>query len=226
MKQPSSPKPARDGPSQLLVEGKDDLYSVANLMELHGFAMNDSNPQAPFINDCDGYTRVLEVVEVMVKERQYKRIGIMVDANEKPADRWAQVKNRLGLAARDLRVDSPVPESPEPKGTIIDGFFPETRIGIWLMPDNAQPGALEDFLETLIPGEDDCWVYAEKASRESKKHGARFSDSDFKKARLHAWLAWQEKPGLPFGSGVRACYFRSDSDLALTFVEWFKRLFL
>lgn len=34
--------------------------------------------------------------------------------------------------------------------------------------------------------------------------GAGFSVLDAPKAELHAWLAWQEKPGLPHGTTVRA----------------------
>ena len=39
-------------------------------------------------------------------------------------------------------------------------------------------------------------------------------------------LAWQESPGLPYGTAIRARYFSHDSANALAFVEWFRRVFL
>ena len=40
-----------------------------------------------------------------------------------------------------------------------------------------------------------------------------------------AELAWQERPGLPYGSAIAARYFNHDSSAALAFVDWFKRVF-
>jgi len=46
------------------------------------------------------------------------------------------------------------------------------------------------------------------------------------KSTLHTWLAWQETPGLPFGTALRAEFFRHDTEDALRFVAWFRRLFV
>ncbi len=59
----------------------------------------------------------------------------------------------------------------------------------------------------------------------AKELNARFSNVDSNKAALHAWLAWQEEPGKPYGSAIRARYFRHDSPAARSFVIWFRRLF-
>ena len=55
--------------------------------------------------------------------------------------------------------------------------------------------------------------------------GALFSEPDKMKAILHAWLAWQEEPGCPYGTAIRAKYFGDDSPAATKFVAWFRRLF-
>ena len=49
------------------------------------------------------------------------------------------------------------------------------------------------------------------------------NDSD--KAVLHTWLAWQQVPGLPYGTAMRARYFRDDSPAAQAFVSWFRTVF-
>ena len=45
------------------------------------------------------------------------------------------------------------------------------------------------------------------------------------KAVLHAWLAWQQRPGRPYGTAITARYIGHDSPAALRFVEWFQRVF-
>jgi hypothetical protein len=46
------------------------------------------------------------------------------------------------------------------------------------------------------------------------------------KAELHAWLAWQEDPGLPFGAAIQRKVFSSESASAMAFLGWFNRLFI
>lgn len=43
---------------------------------------------------------------------------------------------------------------------------------------------------------------------------------------LHTWLAWQERPGIPFGTALEAQVFRHDTEDALRFISWFNRLFV
>ena len=94
------------------------------------------------------------------------------------------------------------------------------------MPDNRQSGMLEDFLQTLIADEDSLIEFARTATTEAKQtHGATFPDAHEAKAQIRAWLAWQEKPGLPFGTAIRERFFRDDSPVATVFVNWFKQLY-
>ena len=105
------------------------------------------------------------------------------------------------------------------------------RVGVWLMPDNQEEGihgegTLERFLETLVDDDDSLFRYAREATARAKTdHGASYPDGDIRKAVLHAWLAWQKEPGLPYGTAIRARYFMHDSPVAARFVAWFRRLF-
>jgi hypothetical protein len=99
------------------------------------------------------------------------------------------------------------------------------QIGIWLMPDNQRPGALEDFLGKLVPTEDATWSYADEAVQKARGLGAPCLAKDHGKSLLHTWLAWQEEPGLPFGAAMKAEVLRKDAGEALRFVGWFRRLF-
>ena len=208
----------REGsPYRLLVEGTDDKHSVIHLMKRHGIDWDNSTSMLPHIHDCGGFDPLVKSIQVSAKS--YERLGIIVDANENIDKRWKQVKNELS------NIDIKLPESPDQDGTLITGMYTDWKVGVWLMPDNKNKGELEDFLSLLISLDDKCWPYTDKVTKRAKEIGALFPVKEFNKARIHTWLAWQEKPGLPFGTAITAKYFRVDSPEALKFVQWFKKLF-
>lgn len=95
------------------------------------------------------------------------------------------------------------------------------------MPDNQNPGKLEDFLAVLVPPGNRCWPWAEQATQKAQEdYSAPFSKLDFIKAQIHTWLAWQHEPGLPFGTAITAATFAHDATLATTFVRWMTRLYM
>ena len=110
---------------------------------------------------------------------------------------------------------------------MVDGVEPEFKVGIWLMPDNRSIGALEHFIEKLIPGSDPCWDYAHEAASAARGRygGVACPEKDHLKSRLHTWLAWQREPGRPFGTALTASILSHDSPEALAFLRWFQRLF-
>lgn len=204
---------------RLYIEGQDDEHSICHLLKRHDIDLKRLDPSQQFFETSGGDLPLLNDLPTIVKQ-SYQRIGIVIDTDINLTNRWQQIKDRLTKAGI-----SP-PESPDRYGTIIPGISSECRIGIWLMPNNEEPGNLEDFLKTLIPKDDCCWSFAQKATENAKSIGAGFSDTAEIKAKIHTWLAWQEKPGVPFGTALNAKYFEHDSPEALTFVAWFKKLFM
>ena len=72
------------------------------------------------------------------------------------------------------------------------------------MPDNQRDGSVEDLLRELIVDSDSIAPFAESSTRLAKdKHGAKFEEKDFKKAVIETWLAWQEEPGMTFGTAFQ-----------------------
>lgn len=209
---------SEESPYRLIVEGTDDLHSILHLMGQHGFDWNDESLSRPFVLNAGSVDRLLESLSVSLKS--HARLGILVDADTNPLSRWAQLRDRFRRVGLDL------PDTPDPEGTVISGLFPESRVGIWLMPDNSAPGTLEVFLGQLVPEDDPTWAWAEEAVQEARRRGARCKLIDHPKSLIHTWLAWQERPGIPFGIALQAKVFRHDSEEALRFVAWFNRLFV
>ena len=219
------PAPER---SSLHVEGTDDVHVVKHLLLRHGIdcpLSGDNRPQHAFASNVPKITAagdkdaVLDAIGTAVLVSNGRSVGFVLDADLEPRDRWRAVCGRLREFGLHLPNEIP------PEGFVDDVAEFGARVGVWLMPDNQREGALEQFLQDLVDEDDTLLELAERSTKEAGEIGAKFSKVDHQKAVLHAWLAWQKEPGLPYGTAVKARYFRHDGPAALAFVEWYKRVF-
>ena len=206
------------------VEGSDDLHAIMHLLRHHGIEAVQRNPKGnppgvPTLEPKGGKNGVLDGMTAAVMAGTDKIVGFVLDADTPLASRWEAVRGRL----REAGVDTPA--TPPTDGFIGESPKYRATVGVWLMPDNQQDGRLETFLQSLIDENDALINHAGQATCEAKRLGAKFSTPDLDKATLHTWLAWQEEPGRPYGTAIRARYFGADSPAARQFVAWFKRLF-
>lgn len=235
--------------SKLYVEGWDDVQVVGHLLLQHGIQClirkkgsqdNDVAPNAPEIKEMGGREALLEAIQTAVeevegREEDARSVGFVLDADDDPPACWSAVRSRLQkvrlspLQGANLdpiqEIELDVPEEMPPGGYVTHVEECDVRIGVWLMPGNQQAGALEEFLANLVPESDLLLDLAESSTRQARTKGATFPDAKCSKAVLHTWLAWQEDPGLPYGSAIRAQFFRHDRSAAQSFVTWYRRLF-
>ena len=207
---------------------KDDQHVVERFLLRHGIILPDrssqtAHPNAPCLKEMGGKDELLKVIRTM--ETAFSRanglsVGFVLDADDKPQDRWNAVRGCLQGCGLDP------PEEMRADGYVADAAKFKARVGVWLMPDNRQVGALEEFLVDLIPQSDSLFPFAQSATEDARTHyGAKFTASKQSKAVLHAWLAWQAKPGKPYGTAIRSQFFHHDSPAALAFIAWYRRLF-
>jgi hypothetical protein len=203
----------------LHVEGSDDVHTIINLLARHGITLDrDAGPVR--VQDERSDEGVLSAMETAPKLSTDRSVGFVLDANGAIVDRWRAVCGRLGAAGLELPPHAPA------GGYVAESRTFKARVGVWIMPDNVtNTGRLEDFVRTLVPEGDVLMEPAQAATDQAVQLDRRFPPLDRLKAVLHCWLAWQEEPGRPFGTALTARYFRHDSDVALTFVDWFQRLF-
>ena len=210
---------------KLYVEGKNDIHVIWHLLNRNGINLpirkqpvGDVAPSVPELQETNGKNKLLDTIKTAVPMSSDRPVGFVLDADDKPQDRWSAVRARL----REFELDPPNDIPADGYVTDVEKYM--TRVGVWLMPNNRQKGALEKFLMDLI--NDDCLLpLAESSTNEAHEKGAKFPAAKHLKAVLHTWLAWQENPGLPYGTAINAQFFRHDSPAALAFVEWYKRLF-
>lgn len=213
---------------ELYVEGKDDMHTIIHLLTRHGFDF-DRKPRPIEIKVAENDIKLLEGVAVAVKANKHGSVGFVLDLDTTVDERWQQIANRL--LGSDLQATSPglktdLKSIPDQSGKIIEVPGIRARVGFWLMPDNCQPGGkLENLLDSLIPPQDALRSLAEESANQAHQKGAKFAEKDRIKAIMHTWLAWQEKPGHPYGTAIEAKYFNHDSPAARAFVEWCRTLF-
>lgn len=199
---------------ELRVEGKDDQMAIGHLLVQHGY----SESIFKRIKEVGSKEKLLDAIIISVPAGTGTSLGTIVDANSNLDGTWRSVASRLasvGIAA--------------PPAIPRDGFVGvskdyRTRVGVWIMPDNRRSGALEDYLQDLIWKGDGLLTHAQVSTETAKKLGAGFAEKDAKKAVLHAWLAWQQRPGCPYGTAIKAHYLKADSHAARQFASWFGRV--
>jgi hypothetical protein len=207
--------------SSLHVEGPDDVHSIVHLLIRHGIDYDAKLwPSAfPKLKAVGNVETLLKGIEAAVELGTGRTVGFVLDADSPLLSRWQAVRDRL----ESVGVDTP--NEPPPEGFVGHSSTYRSTVGVWLMPDNRHDGKLETFLHTLIDEHDALIDHAKAATNKAAELGARFPEVDHLKAVIHTWLAWQKEPGRPFGTAIRARYFRHDSPAAVAFVAWFREVY-
>ncbi|TVR10880.1 MAG: hypothetical protein EA395_08555 [Phormidium sp. GEM2.Bin31] len=205
----------------LLVEGKQELRLIPELMEANGVDWGTRQQPTVYIREYDGYEKLIapDVITTELQASGLKRLGVIVDADERPESRWQSLRNASLQAMPDL------PESLPSQG-LIHHSQQGIKFGIWIMPDNQMQGMLETFLADIIPEDkQDLWQFAQQVTAEAKSHQAPFKDSQRDKANIYSWLAWQNPPGRQLHQAITERILDPRHPKSKPFVTWFKCLY-
>lgn len=208
-------------PFKLLVEGKNDGAAIRGLLSRHGYFWDAPERGSVEVISHDGAPELLRAFPGKLKDSSTQRLGVVLDADERPAERWQSVCDRAA------KVGVTLPAQPDPKGVVVQGALPGSWFGVWVMPNNVEPGELEHFLLDLIPATDPCKAFASEVAQQARRkyEGQGCSEDMHAKSQIHTWLAWQNPPGLPFGTALKERLLGHDTEVALAFCDWFYRLF-
>ena len=212
------------GPNVLLTEGKTDCHVVLALRDAYHLA-----PDTFGFFACGSDVDVLKRLGVVVTGPQPQRpaiLGVLLDADETDvAGRWRAIQGKLSAA--NLGIDLyDLPATVAVAGTIVDAKLPDyPRLGFWLMPNNQDPGMLEDFCRTMMP--DGAAEQAEKCLAAAKAANfTTYREAHHTKAVVHTYLGWQDEPGKPLGQAITAQALRPQTPIASAFAAWLRTLFL
>lgn len=158
-----APKPT--GSRVLWVEGKDDDAVVQSLCERHRV------PHRFTVLEKGGVDPLLTRIALEIRAPGLDRFGIVVDANGDAAARLAHIRRAI-----EPHGYPHFPTALEDAGIVVTGAGVLPRVGVWIMPDNGSPGALEDFTASLIPEGDPLWVHARDSVDAIPRGERRFPD--------------------------------------------------
>jgi hypothetical protein len=207
----------------LLVEGKDDLRTIPYLIGLNGINWGSGKNTIVHVKDCEGWKNIVKpgLISTELKADGIEVLGILLDADEYPDDRWISIRN----ACRNSGMISEMPDELPEKGLIIKADN-NVRVGIWIMPDNKLPGMLETFLGYLLPTDTSpLWELAEETIDKAKVQGALFTEYHRDKAQIYSWLAWQNPPGMQLHLAIKERILDPQHPEAQRFVSWFRQLY-
>ena len=199
----------------LLVEGIDDMHVIEHI------CLKRNIPVPEEVKPHDGDQDLLRILSTQLKTSTEEGdvVAAVIDADKDVQGRWQAISKRLSDAGYEN-----VPSEPDPQGTILDS--PEGSIlptaGVWVMPNNQDAGKLEEFLMSLVPSQDTLIAHATEVVEQLPYK--RFKDKDEVKAIMHTWLAWQESPGRPYGTAIRASFLDATVPAADGLVCWLNRL--
>lgn len=205
----------------LLVEGQDDLHVI---LQLWCRLVRQGDSQAVCVpNFCidekGGIDRLLPAIYGEVNVDSRRAVGIVVDADDRPQERWESLVEPL----REAGIRN-IPERPQPGGICIGSTPQLPSVGIWLMPDNQSTGELEDFVRTMLPDNDPVWPSSQLYIDGIDEKHRKFKGGKVLRAKVHAWLATREQPGR-MGAAIKERDLDIEGELAVSFANWLQRVF-
>jgi hypothetical protein len=207
--------------NRLIVEGFDDLQSVAALMGAHTPWPQDKYKSPVWIEISNGAEEILQdgFLKVYIQSPEVRTLGVMFDADDKPSGRYQRVRTLCEQFFPTLPKELP------PGGCVVENTD-NKRLGFWLMPDNASDGDMETFLKFLVPDDSvPVWAHAVECVTTAKGIGCPCRDSHLTKANLYTWLAWQDPPGQSPGRALTKKILDPHGASATAFVDWFMQLY-
>lgn len=158
-----------------------------------------------------------------LQDGQLERIGVVVDAD--------RVIHGGGYAATLLRFSNALAHAgyqinPTAASGLVfahqDGL---ADLGLWIMPNNADEGMLEDWIkQCLHPQEAGLYQHGE-ASIDAIPGEPKFQSWHRSKAEVATWLAWQKKPEHGLYNAVQSELLNTDAALFKELKVWLIHVF-
>jgi hypothetical protein len=205
----------------LLVEGKQEVRVIPELIEANGVNWGTRNNPVVYLRDYDGYDKIVDadVISTELQASGLSALGIMIDADNNLNGRWQSIRNVCLKSIPDIPEDLP-------EDGLIHHAPNGVKFGIWIMPDNRMRGMLETFLAYMLPdGNEPLWQFARETTEQAKNKGALFTDAHYDKANIYTWLSWQDPPGRQLHQAVMERILNPRHPNAQKFVTWFKTLY-
>ncbi len=197
--------------SVLLLEGSDDCNIISKFCE-----GNAIRADFGFCN-CGGDNQVLHKLNALLKKSDPPEvIGVILDADQNIDERYQEIKAKVADFYN-------LPKN-MPKDGLVHLEKGCPKLGIWIMPNNQDNGALEEFYLKLATDIDTAFI-DNTIQEAEKKELTSFKSQHRKKAIMHTYFAWQDTPGMPLHAAINKIVLDNNAEIAHVFKGWLISLF-
>jgi len=175
-------------------------------------------------NSKQGVIKHLPVLLNQLADGQIERLALIVDADrvehgsgaEKTIALVSDVVEEFGFQSTPKRLRT--------GGLLFSHTDGLSDLGLWVMPNNNDEGALEDWiLQSVHP--DECALLDSARNSVASLAPQKFVPIRKSKAELATWLAWQDRPGEGAYYAVKGALLNDAAPLYIGLREWLARVF-
>lgn len=211
----------------LLVEGEADrafFEQICRVLELDtSVTVAPPKGLSGTHNTKEGVFNYLPILLRQLADGQTTRLAVVVDADSSEnGGGYERAVNRVASIVAPYGFDIAVHTT----GGIVfqhdDGL---ADFGLWVMPNNADEGMLEDWIKQSIhPDEQGLFSHAESVVADLPKP-PKFKPIHRSKAEVATWLAWQKLPGYGLYRTVEDGLINLDSIHYKNLISWIGHVF-
>lgn len=212
----------------LLVEGEADRGFFEALCRMLGISV-DVRVATP--KDTGGthntkegvLSHLTKVLLPQLQDGQLERIGVVVDAD--------RAMHGSGFAATLQRFTEALAQSNYRRNPVATSGLVFTHqdglanLGLWIMPNNADEGMLEDWIKQCLHSDETGLYQHGEASIDAIPGAPKFQPWHRTKAEVATWLAWQKKPEHGLYNAAQSDLLNADAPLFKGLQMWLTHVF-
>lgn len=178
----------------------------------------------PIKNSKEGVFTLLPELLKQLEDGTTEKLAVIVDADsmvngggfQKAYDRIGRIVEPAGFGLVSGKLVA---------GLVFEHNDGLADLGLWVMPNNADEGMLEDWItQCLHPGEGALYQHA-GMSIDAIPGGHKFKPLHRTKAEVATWLAWQEKPGHGLYNAASPGLLNTNAPLFVELHAWLTHMF-
>ena len=168
-------------------------------------------------------SHLTKVLLPQLQDGQLERIGVVVDAD--------RAMHGSGYAATLQRFTDALAQGgyrPNPvaaSGLVFTHQDGLADLGLWIMPNNADEGMLEDWIKQCLHSDETGLYQHGEASIDAIPGRPKFQPWNKSKAEVATWLAWQKKPTQGLYNAAQSELLNTDAVLFKELQAWLAHVF-
>ena len=149
-------------------------------------------------------------------------LAVVLDADSEPNGGFQAARDRINEIVEPFGYRL---SSGNAGGSIYQNDDGLADLGLWVMPNNAQEGMLEDWVKSCMHSDEQTLFTYAVSAIDALPAPPKFNTIHRSKAEVATWLAWQKRPGHGLYRIVQDDLIDTGSLLYLELSAWLKHVF-